>query len=90
MEKYTLVYVGTRGGLHTVRGIDSFQQGGEPGQFLYCKPDKYGNRFYGFFAHTVLSIETADGDTVYRWSRENKYPALVMIARALARHGITL
>lgn len=90
MEKFTLVYVGTRGGLHTVRGIDSFQQGGEPGQFLYCKPGKYGNRFYGIFAHTVVSIETAGGEPIYRWSRDNRLPALVTIARALARHGITL
>lgn len=90
MEKFTLVYVGTRGGLHTVWGIDSFQQGGEPGQFLYCKPDKYGNRFYGVFAHTVVSIETASGDTVYRWTRENRTPEYVGVARALARHGITL
>lgn len=86
MEKYTLVYIGTRGGLHTVRNVDGFQHGGEPGQFLYCKAGK----FYGVHAHTVVSIETASGDTVYRWSRENRLPALVTIARALARHGITL
>lgn len=86
MEKYTLVYVGTRGGLHTVRNIDGFQHGGDGGQFLYTKAGK----FYGIFAHTVLSIETADGETFYRWSRENRLPAYVAVARALARHGITL
>ena len=81
---FTLTFCGNLGGLHTVKNIDGFQHG-IPGEILYHKKGK----FYGVPAHVVLSI-SADGETLYQWEKDTRYPAIVNIATSLARHGVLL